>query len=50
MYLVVTVTVDCRKVPRPGVVVLAMQVMHFNQVLLPEEESTSCTSPLLYPQ
>lgn len=50
MYLVGTVTVDCRKVLRPGVVVRAVQVMHFHQVLLPEEESPSYTSPLLYAQ
>ena len=48
VYLVVTVTVNCRQVAIPVVAVIAIEVMDFDQRLRREDESTRFAASLLF--
>jgi hypothetical protein len=47
VYLVVTVTVDRRKIDVPIVVVITIEMMDFNKCIRREDESTGCASSAL---
>jgi hypothetical protein len=47
VYLVVTMTVDRRKIDVPIVVVITIEMMDLNQCLRHEDEPTGCASSTL---